>query len=286
MKNNQTPQSTSPAKTETSRSVSTEREYPHTAYMSLIRHMDKVTQALYIITDLFDNTVPLKSVIRNNALSIGQTLFGLPLLSGATARSQCDYIQHNLEQLLSSFTLLYQYHDVSDMNYEIVIGELKKLHDALGQLHDRQLKAGSNHVKHIHGDFFGELAAVPTVQKRAFPHVQKPGRAMRIQDRYSVGEATFAKPIAPQVKDTISTKQAVRKPAKTVPTKAPVSAKEKRHQNILNILRQKRNASINDICSLFKDCSSKTIQRDLVELIDRNKVVKRGDRRWSTYNIK
>lgn len=61
--------------------------------------------------------------------------------------------------------------------------------------------------------------------------------------------------------------------------------KSARKENILKILRQKKDASISDIDSLFKDCSTKTIQRDLVELIDEGRVVKTGSRRWSLYNL-
>ncbi len=70
-------------------------------------------------------------------------------------------------------------------------------------------------------------------------------------------------------------------------TSAPKTnaTKDLRHENILKILKQKRDASINDICALFKDCSSKTIQRDLSDLIEKNLVVKKGLRRWSTYNL-
>ena len=62
-------------------------------------------------------------------------------------------------------------------------------------------------------------------------------------------------------------------------------AKIERKENIIKILKQKRDASINDITALMKNYSSKTIQRDLKELIKDNLVVKEGSRRWSTYNL-
>ncbi len=62
--------------------------------------------------------------------------------------------------------------------------------------------------------------------------------------------------------------------------------KTERHEDIVNILRGKKNASITDICFFFEDCSSKTIQRDLKELIRDGRVIKEGDRRWAKYNLK
>ena len=62
--------------------------------------------------------------------------------------------------------------------------------------------------------------------------------------------------------------------------------KADRHEDILNILESKKDASITDICFFFEDCSSKTIQRDLKELIREGKVTKQGDRRWAKYNLR
>jgi hypothetical protein len=62
-------------------------------------------------------------------------------------------------------------------------------------------------------------------------------------------------------------------------------AKDIRHKNIISILQSKDDVSITDIYDFFTDCSSKTIQRDLNELIDTNHVIKKGSRRWSTYTL-
>ena len=62
-------------------------------------------------------------------------------------------------------------------------------------------------------------------------------------------------------------------------------SKDLRHENILKILKQKKDAKIGDITSLITDCGSKTIQRDLNELVKKELVIKEGERRWSVYNL-
>jgi predicted HTH transcriptional regulator len=58
-----------------------------------------------------------------------------------------------------------------------------------------------------------------------------------------------------------------------------------REEQILKLIEDKKDISINDIVSYFKGLSPKTIQRDLVSLVASGKIKKKGERRWSRYFI-
>jgi len=58
-----------------------------------------------------------------------------------------------------------------------------------------------------------------------------------------------------------------------------------RQQAIKDILASQGQATIKDISAHIKDCSEKTIQRELTQLIDQGQVVKEGERRWSRYSL-
>lgn len=58
-----------------------------------------------------------------------------------------------------------------------------------------------------------------------------------------------------------------------------------RRERILNVLRDKVEASIKDITGTITDCSEKTIQRELIGLIKDNIVLREGERRWSKYKL-
>lgn len=58
-----------------------------------------------------------------------------------------------------------------------------------------------------------------------------------------------------------------------------------RRSRILAILRDKGQASIKDVSEAVKDCSEKTIQRELNTLIKDGIVHREGERRWSRYSI-
>jgi DeoR-like helix-turn-helix domain len=55
---------------------------------------------------------------------------------------------------------------------------------------------------------------------------------------------------------------------------------------ILGLLKKKKELSIKDIAMVIKDVSEKTIQRELVSLIDAGVISKTGERRWSKYSLK
>lgn len=52
---------------------------------------------------------------------------------------------------------------------------------------------------------------------------------------------------------------------------------------ILDLVRKKKSLSIKEIARVIKDCSEKTIQRELAALISQGLVRKVGERRWSLY---
>lgn len=58
-----------------------------------------------------------------------------------------------------------------------------------------------------------------------------------------------------------------------------------RRERVLNVLRDKGDATIKDIVEIITDCSEKTIQRELISLIKDNVVSREGERRWSKYKL-
>ncbi len=58
-----------------------------------------------------------------------------------------------------------------------------------------------------------------------------------------------------------------------------------RRERILDIIKDKKEATIKDIAELITDCSEKTIQRELINLIKDSVIVREGERRWSKYKV-
>ncbi len=62
-------------------------------------------------------------------------------------------------------------------------------------------------------------------------------------------------------------------------------ATDDRSTRILAVIKDKGETSIKDISATVTDVSEKTIQRELMSLIEKGQIVKDGERRWSRYRI-
>ena len=58
-----------------------------------------------------------------------------------------------------------------------------------------------------------------------------------------------------------------------------------RRDKILNFIKQHNWSSIREIAKFIPEVSSKTIQRELAELVRAGALKKTGERRWSSYGI-
>lgn len=62
-------------------------------------------------------------------------------------------------------------------------------------------------------------------------------------------------------------------------------AQKDRRATILGIMQKKDRITIKDVSNIIKDCSDKTIQRELLALVAQGVLKKEGERRWSTYRL-
>ena len=102
------------------------------------------------------------------------------------------------------------------------------------------------------------------------PHIEK------LQTRLLSKTADFEGP--PSVKDIYKGQIRIKDNIKDN------SVSVERTSLILEVVRKNNGISIKGISAVVKDCSEKTIQRELVTLINRGLIRKQGERRWSIYS--
>ena len=66
-------------------------------------------------------------------------------------------------------------------------------------------------------------------------------------------------------------------------TKGQSKGQSDRMSLILDLVRKRKSLSIKEITSVIRNCSEKTIQRELNILIERGLIRREGERRWSLY---
>jgi len=60
---------------------------------------------------------------------------------------------------------------------------------------------------------------------------------------------------------------------------------QSRQGQIRDIIAVKKTVSIKDLSEEIKDCSEKTIQRELNDMINKGIIKREGERRWSRYSL-
>jgi|GEM_PF-1655711 len=116
---------------------------------------------------------------------------------------------------------------------------------------------------------------------------------IRGDDRYQVSDRTEAARVLRETKPGISLPGSVYKkdsdvlksPAPRATSFSSGSVMNDRKEAIVNVLKTNSNLTVKDFTAFIKDCSEKTIQRELVALVASGSVEKHGERRWTRYSL-
>lgn len=233
----------------------------HAAY--LFKKTEQLASALYLITGLLSDNEPMKWQMRD---------LGLRLLSHGVSFSRMSLKERRergydvVATLLESLSLLEIAHTaglLSRMNYQLVKGEVEKVVRAVeGQ--DPMLAPSPVALP---SDFFNEADF-------GFEHVSSLSRPLAGGNGYKGHK---------DIKDVVSDMKGGH-----VLEKAHGHLKDKnqRQDKIISLLQGGKILTIKDFSKEIKECSEKTIQRELLALVASGTIKKDGERRWSRYSLK
>jgi hypothetical protein len=132
-----------------------------------------------------------------------------------------------------------------------------------------------------------ELLAEPSTNDQSQP--SRPLLPSSIDDLFGAEDPSVARARAPQRPRAIGRAGKGGSPSGTPPQaarpKALAGGVSDRSQRILAIVKAKGIVSIGDVSAVVTDCSEKTIQRELLALVEQGVLKKEGERRWSTYRL-
>lgn len=236
------------------------------AFVFFVGRTHKIASAIYLVTDLFDVREPLRWSLRENVLDVVSRTASM-LASNATSPSSFVSVKHTIEEVLFMIETAGRSRLVSKMNRDILFREIQSFAQDLDAYVRETGSVGARTLEAI----FSQDVLAPRLPERS-------------QDDFSKGQTkghpVFAKKIAVVRGDN---------PKRTSLTKKDISSAQKtssaldRKERIIEILKQKGAVTIKDIASVIPDCSEKTIQRELVDMVASGVVQKKGERRWTTY---
>ena len=114
--------------------------------------------------------------------------------------------------------------------------------------------------------------------------VQRSMRRYLGDGSYVIDQLETAKPAPARVRQS-TTGTSIAGPESSTVVPQTSGGNKTRANRIIEVLKDTEGAGIKDISLVISDCSEKTIQRELLSLIESGSVRREGERRWSRYFV-
>ena len=239
---------------------------------------EKLAVATYMISNFFTAEEPLKWSLRKVSTELLKDTISLSSASLSLKDSLVRSLVAKLVELKSLYEIAYKAGFISSMNFTIITEELEKILELLDKREGSQVN-----TKNVSFD-------------EAFFRVEKPqgDRSMSNESGAMSGqelgvrsfESRELKTNSPHLKNTNINSH----PYKVAPSfikdnNILKDIKDKRQNIIIALVKKHRTLTIKGFTGVIKDCSEKTIQRELLSLVAKGILKKEGERRWSTYSL-
>ncbi|MDP3726127.1 MAG: hypothetical protein Q8R36_02930 [bacterium] len=246
--------------------IDVEKSESHIVFM--IQKAEKLTTAIYLITDFLDTKESFRWKIRDSALSF------LSFINNLKYGALISEKEHDVKKAISSLFQITSLLDlalsirfISQMNYSILKDEYQDLYNTLcSELQTNKPKdnlffpqgffeiQGQNKGHPIKDNHKGQNKAINVLNNKDLSLVNVANNGIETIEKNSNNLL-------------ISTK------------------KTERQETILRFLKSRGDASIKDIVNVISGCGEKTVQRELLSLIKNGIICKIGERRWSKYAL-
>ncbi len=242
-------------------------------FVSLTK-IDKIVAALYLVTDVMNPEVPLTHTIRTQSLDLLTAAAALVGGMQPLSRDRVARLSVQVDHVASLVRIGSIAHHISPMNADIIEAELGKvigvLSDAAQQFAATESSFIASPVKVaqpvVSSDLLKEKSFDETLQRLVSKRHQNDIKTTLIGQNDTIKDST-------QIKTTFQNDIQI-KPKKI-----------DRKQEILQAIKGSQPSTLNDLRRLIKDCSEKTLQRELAALIAMGLVRKEGNKRWTTYKV-
>ena len=217
----------------------------------IYKKIEKLTTAIYMITTLFSDMEPMKWSLRRNS----SDLLSFIINHGSSVSNMELDFTYSLKTRFLELTSFLQVSSkvslISEMNFSILSKEFLNLLNILQNSNTEKLSIGRHPFKALDNKFFEVSRPEPKEEN--------------LNTRFSTET----------IKDKITTKNKANS----------VLKRTNRQSIILELLRKNKELNIKDIARFVKDCSEKTIQRELIFFVNAGVIKKTGERRWSRYSL-
>jgi len=231
---------------------------------------EKLVTALYLVSDCMDTDDALKEKLRLLGVELLSDIYKLSTLPSVDKYSYTSISLTHIQELLSFIEIAYNIGFISEMNTTI----LKKEFYALAS----NLKTNQSKDKHFTFTLDQKMFELPEI---------KSGAGERQELNYKGSQFIKDKRTPFNTMSFINNKSPLQifQDKRTNPNSTSLADRQDRTDKIISIIKDKKEVSIKDISLTLTDCSEKTIQRELNNLVLKGQLKKTGAKRWSRYSI-
>ena len=218
---------------------------------------EKITAALYLVSSLLKDNEPLKWEIREKAVSLISTTIALNSIEPSDKNALLQALFSVFLETLTLLNISLLAGLVSEMNYSV----LKKEIDQVVALLKEKVTEDTARAGYILSDSFFRTDFKPDSNSQGQLSLNNTNNVL--EGLHKSNENKGKREKMPVIKDK----------------------KDDRKTIITDLLRKQSNLTIKDFARVISGCSEKTIQRELLDLVQKGIVKKEGERRWSTYSL-
>ena len=248
---------------------------------------EKLVTAVYMLSNFFPHQEPLRWEVRTFSLN----LLGNVSFVFYGKNSETEHILKEsgnaIDEIISRFEIAHISGLVSTMNFSVLKNELVSLKDNIESIK----KGGGGQNILITSDFFAPDKLLEGSQRSDLKGSQRsdlsapievPALRSGITGSIDLKRSTLQVPrsTTPKAPEAHEAKE-----ARSLLHSVASKRKGDRSETILKILKKKDNLTVKDIAQVISDCSEKTIQRELLALVEKSVLKKVGERRWSRYSL-
>ncbi len=238
---------------------------------------EKLVTALYLISNFFPESEPLKWSLRDKGLCLLNYSLSFANLGVSDREMMTTKFFSVVLEVLSMLEVAFIGGLISSMNHTILSREYHSLINFI-QTKEENEKAKSGYI--LSDTFFSSVEK--TTQEQTNTTIDRagiPGSALKSKNDKGQSHTHSISSNAGNGQPfdrNLDKKSTIRDLA---------SRKDSRKNLILSVLKKGDRLTIKDFTKVISNCSEKTIQRELLQMVSDGVLKKEGERRWSTYSL-
>ncbi len=236
----------------------------------IIEKTSKIASVSLLLSDVLDGSTILKDELQRTAMS----LVNDTALSAQSLKKR-EQVIGDLLTLLTLLGTVERSGHLSKMNTDTLSNEVTSLIDFIHAID------WNNGRRFADSSFFGG-----DVPRDVFAPEPMVSGSMPYNSHVKDNVQRQSAPVTQRGGVYSSETSVVQQPKQLPQYKERVQEVQKdRRATILGIVQKKDRITVKDVTNVIKDCSDKTIQRELLALVKQGVLKKEGERRWSTYSL-